>query len=299
MTANRNFSLTLLAFSLTCLQSARGADETPTEVFKAYHEKMFAALSPNELNAFMSASNVAKYSNSSKSDTMMFQQIKLMTPRTVKITGEQIEGDKATVSVEATSEDPISKMMGAAAGKSRTLGKIKMVKESGAWKIDKEEWSTYSGNSQPPVMAPGAGNWCDQASKAAFPQKPAAGNIHGQPFKVVGAEYSSFMKTLTLKETNDMFSDRQVMIQLHVDDANVQGKEFAVNKNSDSFHSPTVQIFWKRVGKENPSQLYSASDGYGMRLQFGTAAKGLLPGYIVLRLPDKTSVEGYFYAKQK
>lgn len=283
-------ALVLLLFSA---KESTCAEESPTAVFQKYHQLVIEGKSGADLAPYRSAKVL---SDKKSSDGAFSAFTKMMTPKSIRITGEKIEGDRASVSAEALDEDPMAKAAGA---KSKTLAKIKMVKEAGQWKVDEEQWSTYVGNAKPPTMAPGADNWCASASKAEFPSKPAAGNLHGQPFKVVGAEYSSFMKTLTLKETNDMFSDREVKIFLGVDDPSMAGKQFLVTTNSDSFHSPNVQIMWKRVGRENPSQMYSASDGYGMRLQFGTPAKGLLPGYIVLRLPDKSSVEGYFYATQK
>lgn len=286
-----SLAMALLLFSA---KESTSAEESPTAVFQKYHQLVIEGKSGADLAQY----RAAKLSSDKKGDGPPgFSALtKMMTPKSIRITGEKIEGDRATVSAEALDEDPMAKAAGA---KSKTLAKIKMVKEAGQWKVEKEEWSTYIGNTKPPTMAAGAESWCAGASKAEFPSKPAAGNLHGQPFKVVSAEYSSFMKTLTLKETNEMFSDREVKIFLGTDDPNMAGKQFLVTTNSDSFHSPNVQIMWKRVGKENPSQMYSASDGYGMRLQFGTPAKGLLPGYIVLRLPDKSSVEGYFYAAQK
>jgi hypothetical protein len=49
--------------------------------------------------------------------------------------------------------------------------------------------------------------------------------------------------------------------------------------------------------------MFMPTDGYGIRLAFGQRdpKTGLLPGYIVLRMPDKEQsfVQGYFYAKRK
>lgn len=273
------------------------ADETPTSVFEAYHRLIFTCKSISELEPYESTKILSKRPGG-KNAQMIFDQFKLMMPRSIRVTGEKIDGARATVSAESLTGDPVTKAMSPGT-KSRTLGKIIMVKEDGHWKVDEEQWSTYVGDAQPPQMATGAASWCASAAKTDFPSKPAAGQLHGQAFKVASAEYSSFMKSLTLTDSTDMFADRRVQIWLGVDDPNVAGKQFLVTTNSDSFHSPNVQIGWKRVAKENPSQMYSASDGYGMRLQFGTPQKGLLPGYIVLRLPDKSFEEGYFYAKQK
>lgn len=296
MTIRRILAISAATITTTLLSAPanNAAEDSPSSAYQRYHQSLVEGKSDADLAVFRSA-KVLSSNRGDKADQAR-ALIRLMTPKSIRITGEKIEGDRATVSAEALDQDPMAKATGE---KSKTFVKVTMVRETGQWKVEEEHWNTYMGSATPPTMAPGAQGWCAAAAKADFPSKPAAGNLHGQQFKVVGAEYSSFMKTLTLKETNEMFADRQVQIWLGIDDPNVAGKQFLVTTNSDSFHSPSLQVNWKRVGKENPSQMYTASDGFGMRLQFGTPQKGLLPGYIVLRLPDKSSVEGYFYATQR
>lgn len=290
--------LLLLLFPVWFKPAGAGAaDESPTSVFEAYHKLVFTCKSITELEPYQST-KILKKRSGEKNPQVMFDQFKLLMPKSIRVIGEKIEGESATVSAESLTADPLTSAM-APGGKSKTLGTIKMIKENGHWKIEEEQWSTYVGGAQPPQMATGAASWCGAAAKTDFPSKPAAGQLHGQVFKVVSAEYSSTMKSLTLTDGADVFADRRVQIWLDTDLDHLAGKQFLVTKNSDSFHSPNVQIEWKRVAKESPSQMYGASDGYGMRLQFSTPQKGLLPGYIVLRLPDKSFVEGYFYAKQK
>ena len=65
-----------------------------------------------------------------------------------------------------------------------------------------------------------------------------------------------------------------------------------------------VHMKWQVAGKSLPdTAMLMPSDGYGIRVAFGQLdpKTGLLPGYIVLRMPDKEQsfVQGYFYAKQK
>jgi len=62
----------------------------------------------------------------------MFPLIQEMTPKTLKITAGSVDGDTATLLAEAKEKQETS------------TGKITMVKESGAWKVAKEEWKSHS-----------------------------------------------------------------------------------------------------------------------------------------------------------
>ena len=62
----------------------------------------------------------------------MFPLIQEMTPKNVKITAGSIDGDTATLLAEAKDKNETS------------TGKITLVRESGAWKVAKEEWKSKS-----------------------------------------------------------------------------------------------------------------------------------------------------------
>jgi hypothetical protein len=55
-----------------------------------------------------------------------------MEPKGVKITGGSVDGNNATLLATGKEGDQTSN------------GTITMVKEGGAWKVDKEEWKTRS-----------------------------------------------------------------------------------------------------------------------------------------------------------
>ncbi|CAN5372775.1 hypothetical protein BH11CYA1_BH11CYA1_50500 [soil metagenome] len=137
----------------------------------------------------------------------------------------------------------------------------------------------------------------------AFPQKAAAGRIHGQPFVVEGAELSN--EILTLRQGSDFFADREFMIFLFGLDGKLAGQQIVVKDGAPvGKASCHVHMKWKVGGDSLPkTDMFMPADGYGIRIAFGQrdAKTGLLPGYIVLRMPDKEQsfVQGYFYAKQK
>jgi len=62
----------------------------------------------------------------------MFPLIKAMQPTGVKVTGGAIDGTTATLL--ATGKD----------GDQTSNGTITMIKEGGAWKVEKEDWKTRS-----------------------------------------------------------------------------------------------------------------------------------------------------------
>jgi len=62
----------------------------------------------------------------------MLPMIQAMQPKNVKITGGAIDGDTATL--QATAKD----------GKETSTGTISMIREGGAWKVEKESWKTKS-----------------------------------------------------------------------------------------------------------------------------------------------------------
>ena len=62
----------------------------------------------------------------------MFPLIQAMQPKNVKITGGAQDGNTATLLATAKN------------GKETSTGTITMVREGGAWKVEKEEWKSKS-----------------------------------------------------------------------------------------------------------------------------------------------------------
>ncbi len=262
----------------------------------------------------------------------LFSMVKAMEPRNVTVTAVAITGDSAELSVTASDAgefpdamnkgfsnmaNSISAGLGAKPGatkpmRSTTTGKIKMVKEGGNWLVGEESWATKVTNLTPAQEAKknaedaqkkGLSSWCAPAASMAFPQKPAAGRIHGQPFVVENAELSNDI--LTLRQGRDFFADREFVIFVFGLDGKLEGQQVVVKDGAPVGKSSChVHMKWLVQGKSLPeTAMFMPTDGYGIRIAFGQRdpKTGLLPGYIVLRMPDKEQsfVQGYFYAKRK
>lgn len=262
----------------------------------------------------------------------LFSMVKAMEPRNVTVTAVAITGDSAELSVTASDAgefpdamnkgfsnmaNSISAGLGAKPGASKpmrstTTGKIKMVKEGGNWLVGEESWATKVTNltaaqeakkNAEDAQKKGLSSWCGPAASMAFPQKPAAGRIHGQPFAVENAELSNDI--LTLRQGRDFFADREFVIFLFGLDGKLDGQQIVIKDGAPAGKSSChVHMKWLVPGKSLPeTAMFMPTDGYGIRLAFGQRdpKTGLLPGYIVLRIPDKEQsfVQGYFYAKRK
>ena len=261
----------------------------------------------------------------------LFALVKTMEPRNVRVDSVKVMGDKAELSVSAVDGGQLSDAMTAGFGgiargltgasrggsqpaqpmRSTTVGKITMFKEDGNWMVGDESWSTRVTNLTPAQEAKraaeeaakkGLSSWCAPAASMDFPKKPAAGSLNGQAFVVEGAEFNN--GNLTLRQGRDFFADREVLIFLFGLEGNPDGQQIAVRHGEPVGGKGTchVHMSYKVPGKDLPTtKMFMPSDGYGIRLAFGQRKNGLLPGYIVLRLPDKAQsyVQGYFYAKLK
>lgn len=140
--------------------------------------------------------------------------------------------------------------------------------------------------------------WCAPAASLPFPKSPASGKLDGQDFLVDSAGFDlNNNHQLVLRQGKHFFADREVNIWLKNNHEDYEGKTIVVVPSSDMFHSLTVIMSRCLTGKAPDSKMFTK--GYGMRLQFGKKQGNILPGWILLRLPDadKSYVQGYFYAK--
>jgi len=131
-----------------------------------------------------------------------------------------------------------------------------------------------------------------------IPEIIASGKIHGEDFTVENAKIK--MGVLTLRQGEDFFADREVMIFLFLGkDEKPDGKTFQVSKESN-VGVPHIHMKWKEKNKDVPETETFIKD-YVMRLELGTREGGKLPGRIYLALPDtlKSFVAGSFNAETK
>lgn len=136
--------------------------------------------------------------------------------------------------------------------------------------------------------------WCAQAANLAFPNNPAAGKLRGQAFVVENAAILG--RKLMFRQGKDFFANREIEIYLPKSN-DFEGKSFSVSPTDDMFHSFTlVTSLW--TPEQMAPNMTNFPKGYGLRLQFGKRRGNLLPGWIVLRLPDQehSYLQGYFYA---
>ena len=125
------FAAMMLAAGL--VSAAAPADQTASQFYLAYRAAFDKAKSIDELLPYMAKKNVDQVKATPDAQKeQMFGMIKTMGALTnVKIVKETKNGDGATLSVDAVGPD-----------KAKTTGTIEILKESGAWKLGKESWSS-------------------------------------------------------------------------------------------------------------------------------------------------------------
>jgi hypothetical protein len=123
-----------LVVGLTAVPArAQKADQTASQFYLAYRAAFDKAKSIDELLPYMAKKNVDQVKTTpAEQRAKMFGMIKEMGALTgVKILKEAKTADGATLTVEAVGAD-----------KAKTTGTIDIVKEGGAWKLSKENWSS-------------------------------------------------------------------------------------------------------------------------------------------------------------
>jgi hypothetical protein len=126
------------------------------------------------------------------------------------------------------------------------------------------------------------------------PDKPAAGKLLGGDFKIEKAELGGGV--LKLRQGKEFFADAEVIIFLFLKPGeSVESKSYQVAADDKGGEKPHVYI--KRIppGEKLPAGPGFTS-GYAMKLEFGKAKEGKIPGKIYVCLPDeqKSFVAGTF-----
>ena len=130
--------------------------------------------------------------------------------------------------------------------------------------------------------------WMRDLSRAQFPDRPAAGKIHGLDFKVESAKMEKG-GILTIRQGKDFFAEREMVIFLFLKPGeSIQGKSYQISPKDPAGASPTpsIHIDWQEQPGSAPKPAVF-SDQYAMKLEFGQTAAGKLPFKIYLCLPDK------------
>jgi hypothetical protein len=114
------------------LAQAQKPGETASEVYLSYVAALAKAKSIDELLPFMSKSRVDQVKATPADErTMMFEMVKELGAKNVKITKESATATGATLDA-----------VGADSAGGAMKGTITLVKEGGVFKIDKDAWSS-------------------------------------------------------------------------------------------------------------------------------------------------------------
>ncbi len=135
----------------------------------------------------------------------------------------------------------------------------------------------------------------EDVSSDAIPGGSASGKVGGKEFKVDKAALDQSMSILELRHGEDM----NLVIFLFENDKAFDGTNYKVPTKQDA-GTPHIHMRYKVKGKDmTESEIFTSK--YTMKLEFGTAKDGKIPGKIELRLPDKADsfVAGSFEAEMK
>ena len=171
-----------------------------------------------------------------------------------------------------------------------------MVSEDGVWKVDSQSWAAQSDST--PMVAleapPSKGNaWLDETYKMEFPRKMAVGAINKRSFRVERAEMErSFVKLVQGKDSD---APNYSALTIFFDWGDMDKKTGKVG-TYPIMRAGSISQAWNEGGQLKT--LRHEKKDYAIKLQFGNESKGYRPGYIILRFPDKSYLEGYFYAKE-
>ena len=153
--------------------------------------------------------------------------------------------------------------------------------------------------------APAAGQ-LEDISAQPIPDKPATGKVHGKEFKVEQATLKQGRLDLRqgggagpqgggpaprLEQFGIQISQKEV--------GDLSGQTFTVKLSEDT--DIVIVLSYSRENEEPMMNRFFMSEQYTMKLEFGTAKDGKLPGKIHLRLPDEAGsfVVGTFEVESK
>lgn len=216
-----------------------------------------------------------------------FGALKRLMPPEVKVVGIDVKGDNATLLIEPGKSTALYKV-------GQNEGTVSMHFENGLWQVGETAWKNKVSPVQKAVAA-NATSWCAEAVNLPFVQKPAEGMISGKKFVVQEATFNR--GTLNLVESANG-PTRSIGIALEDFAIRPDGKIFYMRDGRDMGQKIVVMTSWPTASGQFGQHNYTWKDPVGLKLQFGKRSKGLLPVFLVLRLPDvqKSYLQGYVYA---
>lgn len=142
-------AVTLSTLSST---SVRADSITPTNFYLKYHQALLSADKVSDLFGYLCQKNIDQINSTPKDDApKMFELMKMFAPKTVTITSEKVDGDKAVLTMTAPPEAGLDKSMS-----EKTEGTVTLIRDKDSWKIDKEKWNSkfFNKGDAPPADMP-------------------------------------------------------------------------------------------------------------------------------------------------
>ncbi len=140
----------------------------------------------------------------------------------------------------------------------------------------------------------------DQAGPASPQPGLAAGKIRGLDFTVEQASVQNQAGVLDLKQGEDFFADREIIIFLFLNQESVSEKTFDISPDDDTISRPHIHLRW-RTEESGPPQSSVVMNDYTLRLTFDRIIGDSVKGHIDLTIPGdrETYVKGDFTATIK
>jgi hypothetical protein len=131
--------------------------------------------------------------------------------------------------------------------------------------------------------------WTTDVTKMKIPNAPVSGHIGGRKFKADRVEYRSSLTQLTLRQGKDFFADDELSIFLFLKkDESPFGKTFVFGpKEAAMLRAPHIYKSQRHSKDKAPKTTDFLDGGYALKLEFGKAKEGRVPGKIYVCLPDK------------
>lgn len=140
--------------------------------------------------------------------------------------------------------------------------------------------------------------WSLDVSEAVIAQSRPNGMISGTEFLADAVRLLKVngVPVLNLRQGTNAVADREILVYLRLAPGEgLAEKSWEISRDMKGKAVPQVTKRWKKNPKYAPAQkVFSA--GYAMKLEFGKANGGVLPGKIFLSLPDpeETVIAGVF-----
>ncbi len=283
--------------------------QTVSETIKAryleYHKTFVNAISFEQIRPYQTAAAAAAFDkeaqsaadnkpNGAESHSVeqikqgLFKALKSSVPAEIKVTGVEVKGTNAKLTIEPVNPAGLFKF-------AKNEGSISLHLENDQWQVGDSAWHQKTSAAEKQA-ASSASSWCAEAANASFVQKPAAGIVDGKPFVVRDAFY--MRGNLSLCE-NASGPTRSIGITLENFSTAPDGKIFYLRNGQDFGQKIAVVNSWPKANGQFDNHVFTERELVGLKLQFGKRSNGLVPVFVILRLPDaqKSHIQGYVYAK--